>query len=215
MPGDSRNSHARIQQRLLQGDPTASEALVRECLAAMVRTLRRRHPVIPRDMLADAACDALISHIQAPARYDPARSGLLTFLTLIAERRLVDQVRVARRRATREIYVGAASDVEDWSDGHFVCVQPPALVDASAVGYLSHELEQIVALALPDPTDRELLSLICQGPHPVDEYAALLGLTHLPISDQRAQIKRSRDRVLNRLRRRREEISRLRSRCDE
>jgi len=203
-----------IHQRLLQGDKTASESLVRECLFPLVRVLRRRHLAVPRDMLTDAACDSLLALIQSPHRFDPLRSSLMTFLTLVADRRLVDHLRVAGRHAAREIHVGGSHDVEDWSGprlrGEACRPHEPVAADR-----LPSEFEDIVAKALPDPRDRALLALICEGRRTIGDYAAVLGITHLSVADQRITIKRSRDRVLNRLRRRREAFRQARSWRDE
>jgi RNA polymerase sigma-70 factor (ECF subfamily) len=192
--------HNRIHERLLDGDPTASEALARECLMPLVRILRRRHLAVPRDILIDAASDALLSLIQQPARFDSRRSGLLTFLTTVAERRMIDHLRSATRSASREVYA--------WGP-HTVCADARAAYPTnSASDTLPEELSSLIHEALPDPADRELLCLICEGRQNVEDFAALLGIGHLPLDEQRRAIKRSRDRVLNRLRRRRDAFRR-------
>jgi RNA polymerase sigma factor (sigma-70 family) len=205
---DLYNRIHQIHQSLLDGEPTASEALARECLMPLVRILRRRHLDVPRDILIDAASDALLSLIQLPDRFDPKRSGLLTFLATVAERRLIDHLRAASRQAAREIYAGSAQELQDRTRDIVCADARSCYAESAAAEALSEVLETMIAEALPDPKDREILRLICEGRQSVEDFAALLGVDGLPPVEQRRAIKRSRDRVLNRLRRRREAFRR-------
>jgi RNA polymerase sigma factor (sigma-70 family) len=207
LSGSDPELHAKLHRDLCNGDPTAPEALVREFLTPLVRILRRRHLVLPREMLVDAASDAIIALIQRPERFQPQRSSLLTFLVTIADRRLIDYLRAMNRRASREVYIGGAQNLGE----SLVSGEAHASYSVSDVtDALPPEIQKLVADVLPDQRDRDLLDLICEGRNSIDEYASLLGLNGLPIQEQRAAIKRNRDRVLNRLRRRREEFRRIR-----
>src|SRR5579863_9040337 len=96
-----------LYRRLLDGDPTAPERLVAAYVLPLQRILRRRHPALPREVVADAANDALLSLIDRPERFDPGRGvSLLNFLVMIGDRNLIDQLRALERRKRHEISVG-------------------------------------------------------------------------------------------------------------
>ena len=69
-------------------------------------------------------------------------------------------------------------------------------------------MEALLSEILSDPRDRRVWELVCDGRTPVEEFAAALGLQHLPPGDIRAEVKRQRDRVVKRVQRRREEFRR-------
>jgi RNA polymerase sigma-70 factor (ECF subfamily) len=181
----------------------------------LVRILRRRNLAVPRDILIDGASDALLALIQHPERFDPQRSGLLTFLTTVAERRMIDHLRAASRWSSRELHGGTAQDVHEWARDNVCADERAAYMEEPAGESPADALDALIDQILPDPVDREILRLICEGRQSVEEFASLLGVDGLPILEQRRAIKRSRDRVLNRLRRRREAFRRAWSGADE
>jgi hypothetical protein len=73
---------------------------------------------------------------------------------------------------------------------------------------LSPEVEALLSEALPDLRDRRVWDLVCDGRTPVEEFAAVLGLQHLPPSEMKVEVKRHRDRVVKKVQRRREEFRR-------
>src|SRR5690606_13249908 len=75
-----------------------SRDLFRLCHEALIARLRRKAQHVPREMWEDAATDAILELINRPERYDSRQSNVLTYLTVIAERRLIDAIRREKRQ---------------------------------------------------------------------------------------------------------------------
>jgi RNA polymerase sigma-70 factor, ECF subfamily len=200
MPVACKDELPEIHLALLQGDLTASERLVRVCLTDLRRLLTRRHIALPREAVADAAHDAVLAYLSHPERYSEERGDLLNYLIHIADNKMRDWLRAYQRRASRELSVGGALELGLWEAKHNTGAVDQR-VDPDA---LAPEFEALIADILPDARDRRLLQLICGGRTPVEEFAAVLGIIDLPAEEMRAEVKRHRDRILKRVRRRRE-----------
>ena len=191
------------------GDPTASDRFAEHYAPPLRATLRVKFPFVPPEELADAANDALLFLIMNPERYQPERgAGILTFLITIATRRVLDILRTAKRRSMRENAVGGAVELELCSANNekYRELETNTTDDPDA---LSPEVAQWLEEVLPDPRDRRLLDLIMEGRADVADVATLVGIAHLSPTQQQAEWKRQRDRLLARIRRRREEFRRM------
>src|SRR5262249_19723556 len=134
--------------------------------------------------------------IVSPDLYQPDRGSLLKLLVRIAERRIVDALRKLERWSP-EIASGGLVELEEIEANH---PYESALTGA--------ELEALLAEILPDSKDRQAWELVCEGRTSVDEFAAVLGLGELPPAQLKAEVKRHRDRIVAKVRRRREEFRR-------
>jgi RNA polymerase sigma-70 factor (ECF subfamily) len=192
-----------VHQRLLNGDPTAPLDAVELLLDPVVARLRAKWPG-PEFLEAchDVAVEVLVGYLQAPARYEPARSALLTWLTMQAHADLINAYRSPQQTFEREWLVESAlagDDVETEA--------APALGDRLPYSDLVPSLEASAVLAtvrdaFPDKRDRQLIWLICvENVHTTDEAAAVLGLIDLDPAERAAAVKRHKDRVMRRLRR--------------
>src|SRR6266511_2258372 len=101
-------------QRLLDGDPVASADLYELLLDPLVRALRRRGPDASwAEAVEDAAVDALVQHIRAAERYDPARASLLGWLVWQANADLINVYRSAQRQFERNVEIASQLRNED------------------------------------------------------------------------------------------------------
>lgn len=92
-----------LHQQVLSGDLTATEDLAGYLLFHLVRTLSRRHRQVSRDLIWDSVVDALLQFLERPKTFDSNRGVPLdVFLLGCATGRLVDKLRVERRRLARE-----------------------------------------------------------------------------------------------------------------
>jgi len=194
-----------LHRALLEGDPAASERFATACGPRLRALLKRRHAAMPRELITDAATDAILAFITHPERYRPEMGSVFNYLLHIADNRLRDEWRKLRRR--REISVGGSVElalVEANYQGERE--RQPITDDPDA---LPPEVEALLHDILPDPCDRQIWNLICQGHGSTAEFAALLGIAYLPLEEQQAEVKRHRDRIVKRIQRRRQEFRRL------
>jgi len=68
-----------LHANLIAGDLRAASKLVEIALPAMVRLITRLVPKLHNGH-EDACLETLLDYLEAPAAYDPARAGLLTYL---------------------------------------------------------------------------------------------------------------------------------------
>jgi len=181
---------------LLDGSPDGLRRLFDAAAVPLNRALRRAFPLRPDEEIRDGVHDALLAIIERPESYDPRQGSLLNLLVHIGRRRLVDRIRRWRRRDDREI--GGVEVDDSMTNG-------TGELGREAVGRIvGEEVSALLEQILPDPRDREVFKLACDGRTAVDEFAAVLGIAHLPPEERKAQVKRERDRVMARVRRRRE-----------
>lgn len=190
-----------IHQRLLVDDPTASLDAAELLLAPLTARLRAKWPNLDRDPCHDAATEVLVQYLQAPSRYDPSRSSLLGWLTMQAHRDLINDHESKQKTFERRWAVESALPTRPGTD------EPTKLEDylpsIEAVPNLGPSAAlKAIREALPDEKDRRLLWLVGEeGSRSTDEAAEVLGLTHLPLNERTAEIKKNKDRVMKRLRR--------------
>jgi RNA polymerase sigma factor (sigma-70 family) len=197
-----------ILRDLRNGEPTAPRRIVTRMLPPLLALLRRQFFVLPRETLEDAAHDALLALIQAPERYDPARFRLLAYLGQIARNKVVDNIRVWARHRNIQ-FVGGSVELAQVEANSYRVDQIQSDLIAPENDDLPLEVEALLRQTLPDTQDRRLWELICEGRKDTAEYAALLGISHLALDEQQAEVKRQRERVAKRVRRRRKEFQRL------
>lgn len=178
--------------------PTASRQLLYAYQKPMQAILRQQFPVFDAEIVGDAVSDALLALIQKPERYDAEQGTVLNYLLHIGKHKLLDSLRAYQRKNSVD-YVGgnvelALVEEKQYREGNFA--EPMDREDS-----LPSEVEQLLQAILPDPRDRKIWELICQGRTSVADYATLLGITHLAISEQKAEVKRQRDRVQKKVRR--------------
>ena len=199
---------ASIHADMLAGEPTADRALVNACVKPLYAILKRSYSLLPPEVVRDAAHDALIALIRQPEQYDSERGTLLNYLVRIGKNKLADQVRACRRRSGETAVGGvvelAAAEENAYSGEGSTAWELPAGTDLA-----SPEVEALLRTILPDPRDRLVWELICDGRTAVAELAVVLGISHLSVEEQRRQVKQHRDRVQKRVQRRQEEFRRL------
>lgn len=169
-------------------DRVAAGAFSAEYFPGLVAWLCHRHPRADANLAHEAAGDALVGFLKDPGRYDAGRRSLVGYLRMAAERDLLNLLRRERRhfpkRRRRVELDGLAgkeigSDLLRWDDF-------PAL--AAVRDSLSER-------------DRRVYELMNQGERDRRVFAEALGLTNLPAEEQRAEIKRTKDRIFARFRR--------------
>ena len=187
------DAHAHeLHQRLVEGDPLAPSELVETFSEELVRRVRARAQITDDDFLVcDAVTDALLAYAQQPTKYNPAKSGLLTYLTMSAHGDYLNMLARERRREKREVPL---ENVEHRLNVGNNLIEDVLDTVMEREGILTPEerirLLQQVSERFPDPQDRQLLNLMLLGERKTAAYSAVLGILDSDKNEQRRTVKR-------------------------
>lgn len=184
-----------LHLQLVAGDKTASDECVVRWLPNLIRRLSSRNPVIAaRDeqLIAAAALDTLFDYTLNPDKYDPERASLGYYLFNAAQRDLINAL--AREKTQRRDAISIHSVEFFLPGGNKFEEEIIGRVDAAAL--MERVMEEIT-----DPLDRHMLALLLQGERTTAAYTKVLNIDHLPEHEQKAIVKRHKDRISKRLER--------------
>jgi RNA polymerase sigma-70 factor (ECF subfamily) len=179
---------------VLRGDTKARETLSADLLSRVYRTLIRRMPATDPTLINDAVEDAILAYLENPNVYDPARSRLDTFITMAAAHRALNALRSQKRRIAAEERFGT-SLITTPTPNHVVARE-------SRIG---DQIRRVVV----NRSEHEFLLARNAGVRRTQDLASVLGVMHLPVSEQRRVVKRLTERLRARLRR----LSRSEQQC--
>lgn len=194
-----------LHQRLLAADPVAPSDLAVAYLGYLGRYLRERNPAMDDEFCQTAAEDAIMALSKRPQSYDPARATLIAYLRLSAQGDLRNLLARERRHRSRQANLEAVelSGVvgKELGDDTY---DPAVMVEArESVSEVVRQRLAIPAGVLQGLTPGEItvLQLMAEGERRTPAYAEALGITHLPLAQQRHEVKRVKDRLQKRLER--------------
>jgi DNA-directed RNA polymerase specialized sigma24 family protein len=170
-------------------------------LEPLVTWLRESNRTRDDHLLQEAAGEALFHLIKNPHTYDPARSTLAGFLRMSAQCDLCNVLRRERRHQEhRELW----SSVEEALDGGNT---PGDADDPARIAELGEEQAALLARLETCSADwtepeRQVLRLMIQGERRTAVYAGVIRVTDKPLAQQRREVKRFKDRVGKRAKRR-------------
>ena len=183
--------------RIMSGDVTAFSELAELVLPVLTHRLSKKYPAIFDPHLIDTAVvDALFNYSNHPDTYKPQKLSFLSFLLMSANGDLLNYL---KPKSTERNSVQLNEDVE-LRDGYAeIPVEGSVAVDdtnveeevfarLSPVDAKLHEL-------FPDPRDQNLVALMMDGVRETEEYAKVLGVDHLSISEQQKIVKNHKDRI--------------------
>jgi DNA-directed RNA polymerase specialized sigma24 family protein len=175
-------------QTLIDVDPEDWNALM---LFDLTRRIARQFPRADAHGHAQAVHDALLDYGARPQAFDAGRGvPLLAFLLMTCRRNMLNLLRGdARRRRYEGQYAQMCADVA-------VALDPAAgnLLQQEEDAQL-HQQEDACMNRLQDPQDQQILALRLQGERRTEAFAAILGITHLAMAEQRREVKRAKDRI--------------------
>jgi len=180
-----------FHRRLCDGDRTASDEFAALILGPLVEQVARRYPRTYDQIIWDGVSEAFLDYCARPHQFDERRGVPLDrFLHMASWRNVANTLRDNRRRRAREEEVArayATSPVElDPVVGNLLQQEESAQL---------HQQEDDFMNLLRDPNDRQILALRLQGERRTEAFAAILGISHLPVEDQRRAVKRAKDRI--------------------
>jgi hypothetical protein len=186
-----------IHAQLLSGSRTASRDLFIKALAPLQRFLAREQPTLSDDERHDLATETLIAYLQAPQQFDPQQRSLWGYLCMLAQADALDIVRKRARR--RDLLRKQTLDVELWwSDANNV-MGAETRIDARRI------LERYGHKLVTNEVERRVLELLLSEERSTDAFANALGLP-TAAGETQELIKQTKDRMLARLRRLRDEL---------
>jgi RNA polymerase sigma factor (sigma-70 family) len=202
---DETVSDQAIHERLLARDPLASEEVASrylEFLRSYVRSRGSRHGIRDEDLVNDAVVDAVFDYIRHPEKFDRTKSSLRGYLKRAAERDFINAVQKDRRHRRGQELTG---DVElsilsgrKKSDIERISRDPEA---ESVSGTPSVDSWNRLLQGVKLPRDRRLVELMRVGERRTKTFAEVLGISHLPVSEQKRIVKQHKDRLKVQLKR--------------
>lgn len=183
-----------IHRRLCGHDPTATADFAAAFLDPLASYLRATYPFVDEHARLTAAEDAILSVIRNPGVYDPTRcdGNLPAFLRMAACGDLANaRARERRHHEKRsedcvELVPDDGNDFEEEGADDCPSFNDPDLLNA------------IAQLSGPE---RRVLDLMRDGERRTEVFAAALGLGDQSPDEQRREVKRTKDRIVKRLRR--------------
>jgi DNA-directed RNA polymerase specialized sigma24 family protein len=173
---------ADLHAGVLAGDERTIEEVAGALLSRVCRVLRARRPWAPPDGIEDAALDAIADYLTHPDRFRPESSSLLTWVTVAADRNLLDAARRerARVRALDALPLVLLSPHEP--------AMPPPGIRAALLFALKTRVERKFALAW------------LRG-RPSTTLAAIIEVSSLPEGERNGRIRLFKERIRLRLKR--------------
>ena len=186
-PIDRKRLGELLHQRLLSGDPTATAEIAEAFLQTLVKGLRKRFSRVKDDhFIQVAADDALIHLFEHPAKFEPARGELFTYLCLRASGYLLNSLRRERGEGNKVVELDEMRTVYDMGDD-----AETALISREFQAGVIRRLRQ----NFTDPTDLRVLALMVEGERDTGTFAEALGITDRPLEEQRKLVKQVKDRI--------------------
>jgi len=197
----------KLHERLLSDDVVAPRDLAERVVPLVRNRLARLERSVGDPHLVPSVIGLVVAkYLREPQRFEPARGGLIAYLAMEARSDVLNELEARRRRRTRELPVADPVELEPRSGDSTVEEEALDAVDPFGVAPMVAQ-GAIRALQDLDHLDRQLLQLMADGVRATSAYAAVLGLSHLPVELQRKAVKRHKDRLQKRLERLRGQLS--------
>jgi hypothetical protein len=195
----SAESALHLYRRLLERDPVGPADFAVAFLNPLIAWLRSTNSGVDPTVCVEAADEAIVRFLNDPTRYDPQRLGVEAFLRMAARRDLQNLLRKERRHQKNRrdwIVVEQASE-----DGKYLQRD-----DDPSLPLQIEEARR--RRAPPDAVWRQLTDVekLCweqmqEGERHHSVFAAILGVTHLSVREQKREVKRVKDRLNKRMQR--------------
>ena len=188
-------------QRILDKDATAFAELCEIALPYLVNFLQSNFPKFDAHLREMVVIDFLLSYQSQPQQYDPDQLSLFAYFRMAVRGDTLNAIDKQNRQEKRLLNIEAFSvqeklppqdlltdsgKLEEWLQEH------TQLNKKEIINRLASNL---------DNEDEQILLLMLEGERDSGKYASAMGITHLDINQQRAEVKRAKDRLAKKLRR--------------
>jgi RNA polymerase sigma-70 factor, ECF subfamily len=184
----------RAHSHLLGGNPTVSAELYKAIFSPLVGWLHAKYRTTDRELIRDAATDALVDYIKHPERWNPQSSTLVSYICMVADRDLLNALEKVQRLRKHEV-LSADVEHEEFDRN----VRSEDVVPSEDVARLLYALDRKVT----SKTDRFFVTLMLEGERSTSRFAEVLGIQDLPKQEKARTVKQHKDRlkkVIERLR---------------
>jgi hypothetical protein len=180
-----------LHNRLLAGDPTAPATIATHVFSSLCRGLQQANGNCSEDLLNQAAGDALFSYFKRPEQFDPGKGTLAAYLRMSAVGVLKNLLR-SEKNLGEKFRTGV--ELSQLAGNREVQAQSLSPQTAEQLRVKLRDL-------FPGELDWQLAELIIDLERKTEPFAEILGLRHLPLEEQRLEVKRHKDRIKQKLRR--------------
>lgn len=191
----------RLHQALESSGRIATWEFTRAYLPYLSAWLQAKNARISVDLCEEAASETVYSFLNTPHRFDPTKSrSLLGYLQMSARRDLLNLLRRENRHRHEpldEKNVELASVAGNYSGR---VPDPLQILCDQEDDQVRQDVAEKVRASL-SASEQVVLERMLAGDRETGAYAAALGITHLPVEEQRKQVKRVKDRITKRIER--------------
>ena len=189
-----------LLRRLMERDPTAFVDLANLFLDYLVAWLAEHNRNIPEELCVEAAEDALIALKKSPASFDPGRgTRLAAYLRMSAQG---DLRNILQRQGCRHANQVSLEDVELSPEaGKYLGVDEDPLHILELREESAKAVTTIVTPVREGLSDAEsrALDLLLQGEKKTAIFAEAMGISHLPVQAQKAEVNRVKNMLKKRI----------------
>ncbi len=196
-------------QRLIDGDPLASSDIASAIYPAFIGIFSKKYSGIEQELIANAVADAVIAYLKHPQDY-PADKGIKLFNYLYTRIKglTLNYYQKEKTRKSRELsHNDIFSEPQESLSEEVVFQSEEANVELfdSNIEYSEEKvlLPQTDRLSeiFDNSTDQRMAHLIIVGVRATAQFSSMLGIELRSLSEQKAIVKRHKDRIKKRLER--------------
>ena len=185
-----------LHERLLSDDPVVTEEFFNIAAPKLEGHLRMQFPSLAADVDPDvyisAVYEALTDYFKNPGKYDPAQRGLMGYLMMAARRDMQNLLRKESRHVTGRVSLEGVEFRQ--SDGNDVSERVAEDIDGR------RKIEDLKQGMTSE--EQAVFELMLDGERSTKVAATAMNIGHLPTGEQAREVKRVKDRIKKRIRRR-------------
>lgn len=180
-----------LHRLLLNGDSLAPSKIAELYFPLLEAYLERGYYKVDNELRWDAITQAYFSYIENPNLYNPEKLGLLAYLKMAAEQDLRNALAKQSRRTRNLTSLDNVAVVV--SDGNINIEEQ--IIQRERLDELRKARLRDQQIVADKGVDQQLLELIQSGVRATAEFAKVLNIEHLPVEEQRREVKRHKDRL--------------------
>jgi len=188
----------RLHARLIAGDKLVTAELAEIFFPALCASAERKyHYLSDLHLVTIAAEEAFLAYLTHPEKFDPKKASLIGYLFMATRFNVIDKF-----RASKKNFVGLdPSTLEHIVEGETTDPESKLIGEEDAQFAPSSPAMRRMFSVVTDSIDREVVKLMMEGERKTEAYAQVMGLLHLPVTEQQMKVNQTKDRLKRALRR--------------